>query len=406
MHDVHGRTDVPILVLGRNAAGRIAAAGDRRWFAVELAAGRAYTFSLTLDGAGNTSGSCPLAVYGATGVDLADSARAACDRRGAYRVTLTASRSGPHHLAVGGRPGDIGGFELRVDQAAPEASVSGVKRLRTPVADLGDITDFDNLSWLTRRRPDEVETAVCFRFVLTRTRRVAFGLDRAGAPAGMRLMDGGGHAVRWSDGPGEGGEWVSAALFAGAWFLRVQSGPGDGFLLRYRVSGLDSRPKTMPDSRPRTSAGLTIQDGAAVSARHFRLLGGNEDRLFEVHELTGEVFLVGAEEDIPCGTAEFELTVRVSDGTGFTDLPVGVNVTNLPDEGLGANASTRVSLGRVSGPHPQGLPLRYVLTGGNEAGLYDLDERTGELYLVGSPEDRAAEPDRRELTIQVLLDRH
>ena len=408
MHDVHGRTDVPFLALGQKAAGRIAAAGDRRWFAVALEVGRAYIFSLTFDGTQNTSpqGPCPLAVYGATGVDLADAALAACDGRGAWRVTLTASHSGPHHVAVGGHPGDIGGFELRVDQAAPDVPVSGLERLRAPVVDLGDITEFDDLGWLTRCRPEEVETAVCFRFGLTRTRRVAFGLDRDGTPARMRLMDGGGHTVRWSDGPGEGGEWVSAALFAGAWFLRVQSDPGDGFLLRYRVSGLDSRPKMMPDSRPRTSAGLTIQDGAAVSARHFQLFGGNEDRLFEVHELSGEVFLIGAEEDIPRGTAEFELTVRASDGTGFTDHPVGVAVTNLPDEAFEATAATRVSLGRVSGPHPQGLPLRYVITAGNEAGLYDLDERTGELFMVGSPEERATEPDLHELKIQVLLDRH
>ena len=407
MHDVHGRTDIPILALGRKAAGRIAAAGDRRWFAVALEVGRAYTFSLTLDGAENMApqGPCPLAVYGATGVDLADAARAACDGR-ACRVTLTASHSGPHHVAVGAHPGDISGFELRVDQAAPDVSESRLERLHTPVVDLGDITEFDDLGWLTRCRPDEVETAACFRFRLTHTRRVAFGLDRAGTRAGMRLMDGGGHTVRRGERPGEGGEWFSAALFAGAWSLRVQSDPGAGSLLRYRVSGFDARPKMTPDSRPRTTAGLTIMDGTAGSKRDFQLLGGNEDRLFEVHELTGEVFLIGAEEDIPYGTAEFELTVRASDGTGFTDHPVAVSVTNLPEEAFEATAATRVPLGTVCAPHPQGLPRRYVITGGNEAGLYDLDERTGELYMVGSPEEWATKPDLHELKIQVLLDRH
>ena len=144
----------------------------------------------------------------------------------------------------------------------------------------------------------------------------------------------------------------------------------------------------------------------------YRLVGGNDTGLFELDERTGELFFNGSEEDFRDGVANFKLTVRASDSERTEDQTVEVSAAADP-ESLAYNADAvsdylklagygrRVSLGTVSDGVPAGVPVRYSLVGGNEAGLFELDETTGELFFTGSAEDFELIRYRFELTVRV-----
>lgn len=73
---------------------------------------------------------------------------------------------------------------------------------------------------------------------------------------------------------------------------------------------------------------------------------------------------------------------------------------------VNAAAARGVSLGTVSIGEPGAEWLRYRLVGGNDTGLFELDECTGELFFNGSAEDLELMRHRFELAVRVDTRRH
>ena len=63
-------------------------------------------------------------------------------------------------------------------------------------------------------------------------------------------------------------------------------------------------------------------------------------------------------------------------------------------------SANRVSLGTVSAADPEGEALEYSLVSGNEAGLFELDTQTGELFYTGAGEDYESGATQFDLTVR------
>ena len=154
----------------------------------------------------------------------------------------------------------------------------------------------------------------------------------------------------------------------------------------------------------------TDPDGGTV---RYRLVGGDESRRFAIDPDTGEVFYVGSGEDYESGVTSHALKVQASDGAYSTQVTVTVAVTDAPEApvfaeesyafALAENADGSVnwqSLGAATATDPDGATVRYSLSGGNEPGLFAIDEASGELFYVGSGEDYEDDAGPYELTVQ------
>ena len=154
----------------------------------------------------------------------------------------------------------------------------------------------------------------------------------------------------------------------------------------------------------------TDPDGDVV---RYSLVGGNESGLFAIDAVSGELFYVGAGEDFESGAGSYELTARASDAAHTVDTTVTVTVTNAAEAPLFGDESyafeltenvdgsvNRISLGAVEATDPDGDAVRYSLSGGNDSGLFAIDEASGELSYVGSGEDYEGGADFYELTVR------
>ena len=151
----------------------------------------------------------------------------------------------------------------------------------------------------------------------------------------------------------------------------------------------------------------------------YSLVGGDNSGLFELDAATGELFFKGSDENFKNGATEFKLTVRATRGETYVDQSVIISVTKVPDRPSsvarsGADAhehdpsgsERRISLGTVSGTNPQDAPRAYHLMEGNEAGLFELDKTTGELYFIGTAENLERATTGTELKVRVSADPH
>ena len=140
---------------------------------------------------------------------------------------------------------------------------------------------------------------------------------------------------------------------------------------------------------------------------------GNDDALFEIDQSTGALTYTGTGEDYESDTKSYPLTVRASDGTHTTDVTVTVSVTDVEEApafrqpsyefGLAEIADgsvTPVALGTVSATDPQGDTVTYSIAAGNDAGLFEIDESTGDLSYQGTGEDYESETKGYELTVR------
>ena len=154
----------------------------------------------------------------------------------------------------------------------------------------------------------------------------------------------------------------------------------------------------------------TDPDGDAV---RYSLSGGNDSGLFAIDETSGELYYVGPGEDYESGVTSHELTVQASDGADSTDATITVTVTDEAEAPAFAAESytfalaentdgsvNRLSLGAVEATDPDGDAVRYSLSGGNDSGLFAIDETSGELYYVGGGEDYENGVTTYELTVR------
>ena len=154
----------------------------------------------------------------------------------------------------------------------------------------------------------------------------------------------------------------------------------------------------------------TDPDGDEV---RYSLTGGNESRLFNIDETSGELYYVGPGEDYESGVTSYELTVRASDAAHTVDTTVTVTVTDAAEAPafgeesyafeLAENVDGRVnglSLGTVTATDPDSDAVRYSLLGGNDSSLFAIEETSGELFYVGAGEDFEGGVTSYELTVR------
>ena len=104
----------------------------------------------------------------------------------------------------------------------------------------------------------------------------------------------------------------------------------------------------------------------------YSIEGGNASGLFEIDAQTGELFYVGAGEDYEAGAAQFDLTIRASDGTLTADAAVSVAITDVPEQTIVVPADPEI-LQSVSEPNGEDLPantstIGRVAVGGTATG--------------------------------------
>ena len=103
----------------------------------------------------------------------------------------------------------------------------------------------------------------------------------------------------------------------------------------------------------------TDPEGAPVG---YGIVGGNESGSFEIDAASGELFYVGTGEDYEAGAAQFDLTVRASDGALSADAAVSVAVTDAPEQTIAAPADPEI-LQSVSEPYGEDLPTNTSTIG-------------------------------------------
>ena len=349
--DTAGSVDV-----GGTATGNIETARDQDWFAVELVAGRTYAIDLRGSPTGDGTLSDPLlrGLYDAEGNLISGTANDDGGEGVNSRVTFTATESGTYYIAAGAYSRHQGTYEVEVtdtspaplqpepqieETAGPVAADSG--DVRANATDLGDITGLALARFLQGTLDADTGAANYYRFELTEAKQLGLGLRRLNADADLVLEDDQGNALHESRAGGTAGEWISVTLLAGTYYVRVEareSGAND-YRVRYGVSDAD------PDEVARLEA------------------ASNEAPANEAPAFAQPAY----------------------------DFALAENAPGSP---------LRVSLGIVSAADPEGATVEYSLATGNDAGLFEVDVQTGELFYTGAGEDYESGTTQFDLTVQ------
>ncbi len=122
----------------------------------------------------------------------------------------------------------------------------------------------------------------------------------------------------------------------------------------------------------------------------FTITSGNEHGAFQINQVTGEVLIVDTNVLDFETNLTFQLTVEVSDTeltdtaiitinlTDLNEAPIVNNETFLIDE----NSPVSTNVGTISAFDPDGDPLSFAITSGNEFGAFQVNETTGEITVI------------------------
>ena len=436
------------------AGGQSKALSNRKVTAVDLLAGRTYTLQLANRNADRQAPRHPirLAVHDEAGALVATATLGNHTGQPNYAMTFVATRSGTHYVVAVGNTGEL---QLHAEGIPPgPATETDGSDARAGATDLGDITDVDGPRLSFKNIRDAGEGVAYCRFTLTHPKRMSLALKLLNANAELELEDLNGEVICTRENFHAEGEWMWVTLHPGTYYARVDI-PTDGdhvFVLRYRVSAADPNALEVIDGQSiaprqrftipafafganyrtgtpaepghgstfRISLG-TVSTGELPGHRHrYRLIGGNELEFFELDERTGELFFIGSEADVNDGTSDFDLIVRASDGERSVDKPVPITIARVLEPlefgtrskqpvsaaSIKSPHGPRISLGTVSGVPPLAFPVSYRLVSGNEAGLFELDEATGELFFNGTTEDFEKSEGGFQLAVRAEVNRN
>ena len=188
------------VAVGGTASGNIETAGDRDWFAVELVAGRTYTFDLRGSPTADGTLSDPF-LYGIHDADGNRFAHTMNDDGGDGRnskVTFTATETGTHYIAAGAYRLRLGTYELEVVDTSPADTESppdtttdttptpdtttdtttptDADATRAGATELGDITALAGPRFPRGWMDGDTDQVDYYRFTLTEAKRVDLGL--------------------------------------------------------------------------------------------------------------------------------------------------------------------------------------------------------------------------------------
>ena len=308
--------------------------------------------------------------------------------------------------------------------------------------DLGDVTWFGDVRNYEAQVGADGDEVDYYRFTLTQAREVRLGLRHREGEAALYLEDAAGTVLGRAVGYGHGlgVEATVRTLGPGTYYVRVEAQGtepsahqfkvrtaepyavyGDGGVLAQRLGlpsfGEWSHGFELSEAADGSEEGVSLGTVSATDpneeALHYALVGGNESGLFAIDGASGELSYVGTGEDYETGAGPYELTVRAGDGTHTVDATVTVTVTDAQEApefsetsyafSLAENtdgSEARISLGTVQAADPDGDTVHYTLVGGNESGLFAIDESSGELSYVGAGEDYESITGPYELTVR------
>ncbi|APZ90860.1 cadherin repeat domain-containing protein [Fuerstiella marisgermanici] len=148
----------------------------------------------------------------------------------------------------------------------------------------------------------------------------------------------------------------------------------------------------------------TDPDGDAVT---YSIVGGADAALFTVNAQTGVVSFINAPDFENPGDADgnnnYQITLRISDGSLSQDRDVTVRVTDRNDGGgTGGNNTpyflnvqqgevvwhreNELFVGDADAYDADGDQLTYSIVGGADASLFAIDSQSGRLYFINSPD--------------------
>ena len=137
-------------------------------------------------------------------------------------------------------------------------------------------------------------------------------------------------------------------------------------------------------STTRVSLGMvsaTDPEGASVG---YSIVGGNESGSFEIDAASGELFYVGSGEDYEAGAAQFDLTIRASDGTLTADAAVSVAITDVPEQTIVVPVDPEIlqTVSELAGRVTVGNSLTGEIETTNDSDAYAVELVAGRTYRI------------------------
>ena len=124
----------------------------------------------------------------------------------------------------------------------------------------------------------------------------------------------------------------------------------------------------------------------------YSIISGNKDETFELNLSSGEITVRSNEKIDFQVISQYQLTIEASDGKSIGSALITINIEeanrppvineqtfNLPED-----ARVGYEVGVVQATDPNGDNLKYEIIGGNEDGLFELNETMGTLSLIST----------------------
>ena len=230
--------------------------------------------------------------------------------------------------------------------------------VREGATDLGDITALEGAHFPRNSLDGEGDRVDYYRFTLTEAKQIGLGLRQQDVNADLFLEDAEGNVLHSGTEAGTASEGILETLLAGTYYVRVETqeaGQND-YVFRYGVTAADPAEVTRLEaetnaaptfgqqsyafdlaenadgSTTRVALGTLSATDPEDATLSYSIEGGNSADLFEIDASTGALSYKGAGEDYESGTTSYELTVRASDGSQYSDVTAAVNISDVEEQ--------------------------------------------------------------------------
>ncbi|MGB3404406.1 MAG: cadherin domain-containing protein [Microcoleaceae cyanobacterium] len=163
------------------------------------------------------------------------------------------------------------------------------------------------------------------------------------------------------------------------------------------------------DATNGTTVGTVTSSDVDGPTRTYSITAGNDDGIFNINEVSGEITIADDSLLDFETTDSYDLTVEVSDGEFQPNATITVSITDANDAPeiedqtltLAEDATNGSSVGTVTVNDADGDNLIYSITAGNNDGIFEIDENTGEITLADSSQIDFETTESYDLTVKV-----